>query len=335
MAFSVEVQSSQSRPQTHNTNQHTNNKSGQNLATVLSSNYQSEPGVGSVQVKRNDPNDNDNHELKKSGKYNIDDPGTAPPPTTGTHTGAYSKGFNEFGNLCSRPKYYIVETIATTANESNCGHSNTETNFETKNIFAYQACKATTGSASYIPDSGSPPERIESGATPPPPRREQTDGSPKNNKNTIFESVSNKDKSGREVPDNSSDTGRKGYTSLPAVIEGSESKFVDSSTRAEIQAQVERFFNTPPGDYSKSQNDKYFVTTLSGFDRSSATAATTVQSGKRQEINTREYSQFGKEQEYKQVIIDLSLDGRHRVDRCRYVPYSSGYEWSNAAYCYS
>lgn len=336
MAFSVEVQSSLSRPQAHNnttTNTNQSNQSRYNNKVVLPIYYYTEAGVQSVVQVQDSANDYDNHKLRKSRKYNLDDTGTTLPPPTTTNghkreinpnniieSGSISIDDNE--NKFGEETLYDFEYTRENCNNSNHNRSeNSRTIFETKNIFAYQACEFTIGSEDYTPNSGSPPERVESGVTPP-PRNDEGETETRNNEN-------HKNQTGESTPppetrkysENTREPGcdppipgsavyaqiiRKQVTRLFA----NSKQVFESNTTTTTERQVQ--YNN---HNSNNTNNKQYSTSCDQLFEQVEPKT----SGNRQE-----------------AIVDFGIDGRHRVDRCRYVvPYSSGYEWSNAAYCYS
>lgn len=350
MAFNVEIQSSQSGPQT--TQAQNNNNRPNNSAS-------NDPNE-SATVKQERPYDYHNHEFRTNGKYCIDDPGTTAAPTNRPNRVTHGGGPQqpqidgiEISIKCEPIEKESFEFEPEPASEfefefesepkSNYYSQNTETIFETKNIFAYQACKAITRSDCHR--ASPPPARFEFVTTPPPTNLENSGSDQQSrvadkrqnpNTTTLFTKVTGEN---RKVDTKQSESRAKERfdTRSPRDHSIPICKPEDYGSNATIRTQVARFFSNPSGDYS--------IPTTSGVALSGKRIAS-IANQKRQESanNTTKHSassiHFGQEERDEEtaprtIAIDLSLNGRHRVDRCRYVPYSSGYEWSNAAYCYS
>lgn len=344
MAFSTEIQSSQSRPQTLNHNQITTNHA--NSTGTEASTY-----------------DNDNNQFRKFGKHHLDDTGTT---TIRNYRNPHSR-IHDYTAIKLKQQLDIEQESAkqqseehskqlteqhseqlteqhSEQQESDNVNSNTETEFETKNIFAYEACETSTGSDSY-PISAAPPqpEKFEFITTPPPSENIDSDkysepDPTENHKNTLFTKVTIENvfsekqsiKSSAKERSNSSPT--RGH-SIPEC----KPLYYDSRVSIRGRKQARILYTSPTRGHSKPNNttSEYYQAIVSKFFGDQQPVANPQ---KRQENNTTEYSfkqfEFVREQNNSSTI-DFGINGRHRVDRCRYVPFTSGYEWSNAAYCYS
>lgn len=293
MAFNVEIQTSQSRPQTNNNNNSQTNRNYSDTNTR---------GTEQISFQTGAAYDYNNNEHRKFGKYNINDPGATKPPTTTRHDSIQQNvtASNEW-NHCFEQQQQQNEQH-NFKQESNNGSPNTETEFETKNIFAYQAFAKFTGSVSQAICATPPPERIEYINTPPPSTIKelgcnQSTDQKKNHKNTLFSrAASSKSRSEKYTNKESNERGH----SIPPKA------FRVAKTAA-------------------ANNNKLYSNTKRQFEEEYTT-------NNRFELFRAEFEQNRNEI---QKPIDPGNNGRYRVDRCRYIPLSSGYEWSNAAYCYS
>lgn len=310
MAFNTEIQSSQSRPQTNNNNhkQIIENRSIRRGTT--------ETGAY----------DYDNNKFRTVGKHNIDDPGTT---TTRSYRNSNDK-FNEYNSkqFKSEPIIEYEESKQQQESENTIENSTTK-KFETKNIFAYQACEISTGSARNSNSSTPPPEQFEFVTTPPPSNYKSSDPGVKsekqqyeNNKNTLFTKVS------------------------------TENVFSENQYKPSAKERSERITKPSASKYRIFDNTSEYQSIVSSLFSGDQQRSVANTANKRQEYkNCEKYSElfeFVREQKQNHTntspsprastnteTIDIGINGRHRVDRCRYVPFTSGYEWSNAAYCYS
>lgn len=300
MAFNTEIQSSHSRPQSFNNNQ------VDNSANQINTNRVNETGT----TKEASAYNYDNNKFRKVRKYNIDDPGTR---TTRNYR-------NPSGQPIVTPDS-SEQFKESEQQKSENVNTNTATEIETKNIFAYEAFENSTGSVGNSKN-----------ATPPPSENNNSDPGKHSKPNTVTE-------------ENFKDTL---FTKVSSANVFSEKQYKPSTK--------ERYNNCPSSDRSiyerKPQygskilpNSNAVSSNYTGTNKSKKTIVSSLnyfngdqKQSKRQEYNTQEYSAENQSKRNESAInssIDIDINGRYRVDRCRYVPFTSGYEWSNAAYCYS
>lgn len=301
MAFNTEIQSSHSRPQTLNNNQVVINNSTNQVNT------NSVNGTGTTE--ETSAYNYDNNKFRKLGKHNIDDPGTQ---TTRNYrnTGGQSIIEHNSSKQIEESKQHKSENVDT----------NTTTKFETKNIFAYEAFEISTGSVGNSKSATPPSENSKSD---PGKYSKTTTVTDENHKNTLFTKVSSANTFSEKQYKPSAKERHDNYPTRHSSIYERKSQY-GSTILPNTNSVISGNTGTNKSNESIVSYPYYFY-----GDQ---------QQSKRQEYNTQEYSAENQSKRTESAItssIDIGINGRYRVDRCRYVPFTSGYEWSNAAYCYS
>lgn len=299
MAFNTEIQSSQPRRQAI-----VNEINNQNRA------------IRTGPRETSPTHDQNNCKFREIEKYNTGD--------TGTTRGRSSRNsVNEFDEYNREQVVEQNQESKQQQKDSKKIDTNTTEKFETKNIFAYQAFETATGSVRNATCATPPEEQINLVTSP--PFSENSDSNPgsctettSSNRITLF-------------------------TKVPSANVFSEKQYAPSSKERFEQNSRERVRRT---DSARNANNirtgDSFSPVYSGDQQkqSVANAPRNCQQHKNQTFSRQ--LEFVREQSYRtrsanaiRNTIDFGINGRHRVDRCRYVPFTSGYEWSNAAYCYS
>ncbi|TMW50964.1 hypothetical protein DOY81_003965 [Sarcophaga bullata] len=302
MAFNTEIQSSHSRPHTLNNNQVVINNSTNQINT------NSVNGTGTTE--ETSPYNYDNNKFRKVGKHNIDDPGTQ---TTRNYrnSGGQSIIDPNSSEQFEESKQHKSENVDT----------NTTTKFETKNIFAYEAFEISTGSVGNSKSANPPPS--ENSKSDPGKYSKTTTVTDENHKNTLFTKVSSANTFSEKQYKPSAKERHDNCPTRHCSIYERQSQY-GSTILPNTNSVISDNTGTNKSDESIVSYPYYFC-----GDQ---------QQSKRQEYNTQEYSAENQSKRTESAIIstiDIGINGRYRVDRCRYVPFTSGYEWSNAAYCYS
>ena len=308
MAFNTEIQSSHSRPQTLNNNQVVININSNQVDT---NQINTNSVNGTVTTEESSAYNYDNNKFRKVGKHNIDDPGT---PTTRNNRNSGDQSIIEHNSS--------KQFEESNQHKSESVDTNTTTKFETKNIFAYEAFEISTGSVRNSKSANPPP--AENSKSDPGKYSKTTTVTDENHKNTLFTKVS-------------------------SAISFSEKQYKPSAKERHDNCPT-RYSSIyePKSQYGSTipSNTKSVISDNTGTNKSNESIDVSYpyyfygdqEQSKRQEYNTHEYSAENQSKRTESAInssIDIGINGRYRVDRCGYVPFASGYEWSNAAYCYS